>query len=83
MAKYPFGLVMIFGCLVIIMYFGLGVVSVMDEEINETNLSAPLHSAYNVTTEATQMGLTLGSILPFLTAAIFVIAICLFILRKI
>ena len=83
MSKYPFGLVLVFGALSLIMFYGLGAVSIMDENINETNLSAPLYGAYNVTTSGVQIGLSLGSYLPIIVAVIFLIAICLFLLKKI
>ena len=81
--QFPIGLVLMFGCMMIVMYFCLGVVSVMDEEINETNLSTPISDAYNFTETSISIGLDFGSYIPILLVCIFLVAICLFYFRKV
>ena len=84
MSKNSFvGMGILFGAITLMLYFTVGCVNLMDEEINETNLSAPIHGAYNITTTGTEVGFTLGSILPILTAVAALIALCLFLGRRI
>ena len=81
--QFPIGLVIMFGCMMLVMYFSLGSVVIMDENINSGNVSQPISDAYNFTETSISIGLDFGSYIPILLVCIFLVAICLFYFRKV
>lgn len=73
--KIPIGLVLLFGAMFIMLYYGVAAISSVDKNINTTDMSSELHHAYNITKSGSEIGFTLGSFLPLLIAIIFIIVL--------
>ena len=79
--KIPIGLVLLFGAMFIIMFYGIAAISSVDKNINTTDMSSELHHAYNVTKSGSEIGFTLGSFMPLLIAVVFIIAVVMALFR--
>ena len=77
-----FGLLFLFAGVGIILFFGAGILGSQDVEADTANMSIEMQHAYNVTGDAADMSLTVGSFYPMIIGAFFIVCLCLYVFKR-